>query len=117
MALCFGQRAQDVVGFVARCSSGCDPVGVENLQDHFHLGTQVVGDFFDVKFVDFSGDTVGLVRRDQRYPPRRTPVQVQTHHQPSGTPRVTNVAMLSMNPRTALTGRPSGAVIEVGTPK
>ena len=87
--------------------------------DHLDLRGQVVGHLLDIGLPAgvFLFDPMRLVRRDAIDPELRAPVEVQADHQPAGLCRVITVATESMKPRTALTGRPSGEVIEDGTPK
>ena len=89
-ALGAGQRAQHVISLESLGAGGCDTERVEHLEDRIHLGAQIVGNLLDVLLAwladrtTFLGHPVCLVGRDEIDPELRSPVQVETYHQPPG---------------------------------
>jgi len=84
-----GQGAEDVVGLEALGAGGGDTERAENLQDHVHLGAEIVGDLLGIALVRADGAAllghpVRLVRGNQVDPELRTPVQIKAHHQARG---------------------------------
>jgi hypothetical protein len=79
-----GQCADHVVGFETLGAAGADAERVEELGDHLDLRRQVVGNLLDIGLPAgvLLSDPMGLVRRDAIDPELRSPVQVQTDHQP-----------------------------------
>jgi hypothetical protein len=107
-----GQRAQDVVGFVALHACRRDPERVEDLEQHGDLWRErrwlVLGPALDVRCSLYDGTAA------TRNAGRQSRSRQATSR--AGLVSRTTRAMRSSVPRTAFTGDPSGAVTDSGTP-
>ena len=85
-----GQSAEYVIGFEPFGAGGGDAVRLEHFQDDVHLGAEIVGNLLDIIFTGLADRTaflrhpVRLVGRDEIDPELRSPVQIETYHQPCG---------------------------------
>src|SRR5690606_32901999 len=81
------ERADDVVGLVARGPDARDAERREHVHDHGHLRDELLRDLLDARRArDLLGDAVLLVRRDRLDAERRPPVDVPARDEARGPP-------------------------------
>ena len=107
-----GQGGDHVVGLEVRRPDAGDAQGGQDLGDDADLDPEGLG----LVLGPVGGHTVRLVGRQQVDPPRGRQSSSQQATSPVGDREATRAAHMSRNPRTALTGVPSGAVMDSGTP-